>query len=414
MSARAVTACSLLLAGLAVAFGAGGATACSDDTLVNPAFALGNEAGGGGGDEGGPVNGEASTEPPARIDDLIEPLRAGSGVPGIAALVLRGATVIAEGAAGVRKLGDPTPLTTSDTWYLGTTAETMTATLAALVVEDGKLSWTSTLGTTLPDVAIHASYKDVTLEQLLGHRAGAPGTLPDAVDQALRMPGTAQARREAAVRTLLAAGPAVAPGSTVLRSDAGYLIASLMLERATGTAWEDLLRARVFDGLGMTGCRYEPLGAASGVVEPWGHIAKNDVLEPVSPGSAPEAAPAFGPAGRVRCPLRDWSKLAALHLAGARSESTPILSAASFLRLQTPVLATQALGWNAVFRTWAGEALALVEASQNPLFLALMWVAPARNVAFLVLLNESDGIAAAAADKVVSQLIARFVPGAGQ
>ncbi|MDB5216001.1 MAG: hypothetical protein JWO86_3928, partial [Myxococcaceae bacterium] len=57
---------------------------------------------------------------------------------------------------------------------------------------------------------------------------------------------------------------------------------------------------------------------------------------------------------------------------------------------------------------WAGDMLALVEASQSPLFLALMWVAPARNVAFLVLLNESDGIAASAADKVVGELIARF------
>jgi D-alanyl-D-alanine carboxypeptidase len=407
---RALAACSLLL----VTSGAlaGSVAACADDTRVNPAFPAGDDAG--TGTDGGPTpTADGSTAVPVRIDDVIEPLRAGSGVPGMAALVLRDGAVVAEGAAGVRKLGDPTPLTTSDTWYLGTTAETMTATLAALVVEDGKLSWTSTLATTLPDVTIHASYKDVTLEQLLGHRAGAPATLPAAVDQAMRMPGTAQARREEAVRSLLAAGPAVAPGSTVLHGDAGYLIAALMLERATGAAWEDLLRARVFVPLGMSACRYEPLGTASSVSEPWGHALANGALAPVAPGAAPEPPPAFGPAGRVRCPLRDWAKLAALHLAGARAESgLALLDAASFLKLQTPVLATQALGWNAVFRTWAGDALALVEASQNPLFLALMWVAPARNVAFLVLSNESDGIAASAVDDVVSQLIARFAPAA--
>jgi D-alanyl-D-alanine carboxypeptidase len=408
-SARALAACSLLLStcgGLA-----GGTIACTDDTRVNPAFPTVDEAG--AGSDGGPGQvAEASVEPPVRIDDVIEPLRASSGVPGIAALVVRDGAVIAEGAAGVRKLGDPTPLTTSDTWYLGTTVETMTATLAALVVEEGKLSWTSTLGATLPDVMMHASYKDVTIEQLLGHRAGAPATLPMAVDQALRMPGAAPARREEAARTILAAGPAVAPGSTVLHSDAGYLIAALVLERATGAAWEDLMRARVFEPLGMSACRYEPLGTASTVSEPWGHALANGVLAPVAPGAAPEPPPAFGPAGRVRCPLRDWSKLAALHLSGARAEPTALLGATSFLKLQTPVLATQALGWNAVFRTWAGDALALVEASQSPLFLALMWVAPARNVAFLVVANEADGIAASAVDDVVSQLIARFVPAA--
>jgi CubicO group peptidase (beta-lactamase class C family) len=352
-SARALAACSLLLStcgGLA-----GGTIACTDDTRVNPAFPTVDEAG--AGSDGGPGQvAEASVEPPVRIDDVIEPLRASSGVPGIAALVVRDGAVIAEGAAGVRKLGDPTPLTTSDTWYLGTTVETMTATLAALVVEEGKLSWTSTLGATLPDVMMHASYKDVTIEQLLGHRAGAPATLPMAVDQALRRPGAAPARREEAARTILAAGPAVAPGSTVLHSDAGYLIAALVLERATGAAWEDLMRARVFEPLGMSACRYEPLGTASTVSEPWGHALANGVLAPVAPGAA--------------------------------------------------------LGWNAVFRTWAGDALALVEASQSPLFLALMWVAPARNVAFLVVANEADGIAASAVDDVVSQLIARFVPAA--
>ena len=120
MSARAALACSCLLVALGVL--AGGATACTDDTRVNSAFPAGDDAGAAGA-EGGPGAGvDASSLPPVEIDDVIEPLRAGSGVPGIAALVLRDGAVVAEGVAGVRKLGDPTPLTTSDTWYLGTTA----------------------------------------------------------------------------------------------------------------------------------------------------------------------------------------------------------------------------------------------------------------------------------------------------
>lgn len=362
----------------------------------------------GGGD--GSANGEASVGPAANIDTVLEPLRAGSGVPGVAALVLRGGAVIAEGATGARKLGDPAPLTTSDTWFLGESAQTMTATLAALIVEQGKLSWTSTLGASLPDVAMHASYKDVTLEALLGHRGGAPAKLPDAVEQAMRAPGTAQARRDEAVRTLLAAAPEVAPGTEVRRSGAGYLMAAAMLERAAGAAWEDLLKTRLFEPLGMTGCGYDARGAAAGVGEPWGHAADKDVLVAVAPGEAPEPPPAFGPAGRVRCPLRDFAKLAALHLAGARHETTPLLGAQSFATLQSPVALTQALGWNAVSRPWAGAELALVAETEGPLFITVTWVAPARNLAFVVVANESDGIARAAVDKVVGQLIKAFAP----
>ena len=392
----------LLLLGVGVTV-ARAVAACSDDTQVNPAASID-----GGADA--VTASDATSGPAAVIDPLLEPLRASSGVPGIAAVVIRGGAVVAEGVSGVRKLGDPAAITAEDHWFLGESAQTMTATLAALLVEQGKLSWASTLGAVLPDYPIHASYKDVTLRALLAHRGGAPAKIPDAIDQAMRMPGDARARREDAVRALLTLAPELAPGTEVRRSDAGYLIAAVMLERVTAASWEQLVNERLFTPLGMTRCTFDARGASAGVVEPWGHVTMSDVLTPVAPGEAPEPPPAFGPAGRVRCPLRDWAKLATLHLAGARGEPTPLLSSASFLELHTPVATTQALGWNAVSRPWAGEQLALVAEAAGPLFVALVWVAPARNVAFLVVANESDSIALSAVDKVVGELIKGFVP----
>lgn len=377
--------------------------ACSDDAHVEPSAQL-------DGGLDGTTTSEASNARAAVIDELLSPLRASSGVPGLAAVVLRGGAVVAEGSSGARRLGDATPIATLDTWFLGESAQPLTATLAALVVEQGKLSWTSTLGAVLPDLPIHALYKDVTLEALLGHRGGAPAKLPDAVDQAMRVPGDAQARRTEAVRALLAAAPELSPGSEVRRSGAGYLMAAAMLERATGAPWEQLVRERLFVPLAMTACTFDGRGASAGVVEPWGHVTTGGALVAVAPGDAPEPPAAFGPAGRVRCPLRDWAKLSALHLAGARGEPTPLLGAASFTKLHSPVAVTQALGWNAVSRTWAGEELALVAETEGELFVAVTWLAPAKNVALLVVANESDSIARAAVDKVVGKLIEDYVP----
>ena len=160
-------------------------SACDDDTQVSPA----NLPDAGPSVEAGP--------PPARVEDLLEPLHASSGVPGLAALVLRDGSVIAEGAVGVRKTDDPTPVSADDVWYLGTATEAITATLAALVVEEGKLDWSSTLGAILADLPMHAAYKDVSLADLLTHRAGAPATLSDAVALALGQgDGSAQAHRD--------------------------------------------------------------------------------------------------------------------------------------------------------------------------------------------------------------------------
>ncbi|MDB4935133.1 MAG: D-alanyl-D-alanine carboxypeptidase precursor [Labilithrix sp.] len=380
------------LAGVVVSAGAG----CSDDDTQVVSTDAGTIDS---------ASADANVEPLAKIEDLLEPLRERGGVPGLAALVMRGGVVIAEGATGVRKLGDPTPIGTTDSWYLGTSVQAFTATLAALVVEDGTVAWSSTLGGVFLDVPMHASYKDVTLELLLGHRGGAPASIPDAVMQAMRGAGTPQARRDEAVRTMLQAGPETAPALDVQRSDAGYLMAASMIERATGRSWEELLRTRVFDRLGMTGCTYD----AQAAISPWGHRMNGAAVEAVQPDSDGEPPPAFGPAGRVRCPLRDWAKLCALHLAGARGEPTALLGPASFAKLHTAARTTYALGWNAVFRTWTGRSAALTHATSNTLFSGTVWLAPEKNIGFLVVTNETDDTSRIAADEVVGELVNRFV-----
>ncbi len=375
-------------------------SACDDDTQVSPA----NLPDAGPSVEAGP--------PPARVEDLLEPLHASSGVPGLAALVLRDGSVIAEGAVGVRKTDDPTPVSADDVWYLGTATEAITATLAALVVEEGKLDWSSTLGAILADLPMHAAYKDVSLADLLTHRAGAPATLSDAVALALGQgDGSAQAHRDAAVRALLAAGPGTPPHGEVLRSDAGYLIAAALLERASGSSWELMLRARVLDPLGMAGCRYDalPNAGAGAPAEPWGHTRNGSgALQAVAPGTAPEPPPAFGPAVRLRCPLRDWAKLCVMHLQGERGEKTPLLGAASFATLHSPVRTTVAMGWNAVFQTWAGRGRALTHASSNPLHSAVVWLAPDKKLTFLVVANQADDVSLVTVDRVVGELVGRF------
>ena len=117
MVASAEVLSKLLLFGVGVTVAL---AACSDDTQVNPAPSID-----GGADA--VSTSDATSGPAAVIDPLLEPLRASSGVPGIAALVVRGGAVVAEGVSGVRKRGDPTALTVEDGWFLGESAQTMTA-----------------------------------------------------------------------------------------------------------------------------------------------------------------------------------------------------------------------------------------------------------------------------------------------
>src|ERR1700690_2355757 len=90
-------------------------------------------------------------------------------VPGLAAVVLNGDQIVAEGAAGVRKSGATNRITIDDQFLLCSGTKAMTATLVAMAVEEGKLSYTTTLGDIFPDRTnqIRPAWKAVTLAQLL-------------------------------------------------------------------------------------------------------------------------------------------------------------------------------------------------------------------------------------------------------
>src|SRR5262249_1988402 len=69
---------------------------------------------------------------PAAAESALEPVRAKYDLPSLAGAVFSGDATIAVGAVGVRKRGDPTPITRADRWHLGSDTKAMTATLIAL------------------------------------------------------------------------------------------------------------------------------------------------------------------------------------------------------------------------------------------------------------------------------------------
>jgi CubicO group peptidase (beta-lactamase class C family) len=109
-----------------------------------------------------------------RMDpSALEKLRVAQELPLLAGAIARssGTQVF---VSGVRKWGDPTPSLESDKHHLGSCTKAMTATLLAIQIEKGALSWDSTLAKLFPEFApsMNESFKTVTLSQLTAHRSG--------------------------------------------------------------------------------------------------------------------------------------------------------------------------------------------------------------------------------------------------
>ena len=103
-------------------------------------------------------------------------------VPALAVVVTKDGQICDRAAAGVRKWGDPTPITTNDVFHIGSCTKSMTATLAAMFIEQGKLRWDTTIAEMFPELKgkMDKRYETVTVEQLLHHRGGVPHNPPSA------------------------------------------------------------------------------------------------------------------------------------------------------------------------------------------------------------------------------------------
>ena len=94
-------------------------------------------------------------QPTTTTDDLrslLAPIREKYDLPALAGAIVTSHKLVATGAVGVRKYGTETPVTINDEFHLGSDTKAMTATLLALLVEEGKISWGTTLGESFPDL----------------------------------------------------------------------------------------------------------------------------------------------------------------------------------------------------------------------------------------------------------------------
>lgn len=346
--------------------------------------------------------------PPRDVSALLVPVRADSDVPGIVAAVVRGKDLVAIGAAGVRKRGDDTPLTTSDKMHLGSCTKAMTATLAALLVEEGKLQWTTRLGEVCPRDSMLAAWRDVTLEQLLTNRGGASASLDaDGLWQKLfAHTGTPLEQRETLLLGVTKREPEYTPGSKFVYSNTNFALAGHMLETLAKKPWEELMQERLFRPLGITTAGFGAPGTKGKLDQPLGHRGKTPVE--VGPGSDNPAA--IGPAGTVHMSIGDWAKFVAAHLRGESDgcdATQPTLSREAFAKLHAPVGEGKnpyAMGWGVTEREWANGTV-LTHNGSNTMWFAATWIAPNADFAVLAACNVGGDSGAKACDSAVGALV---------
>jgi len=334
---------------------------------------------------------QAAVAAARNIDDLIKPLVASHGVPALAGLELEGDRIVAIGAAGVREMGKAQHVTVYDQFHLGSDTKAMTATLCAMMVQDGKLNWSSTLAELFPRHAeqMRPEYRGVTVEQLLLQRSGFPADMPAGLDDQLwKLTGSPITQRLYFLSHIVAQPPAAQPGTQFIYSNTNYILAGAIIERVTGKPWEEVINQRLFVPLGMTSAGFGAPGVAGELIEPRGHLADGKPA-PIGPGG--DNPQAMWPCGGVHCSIIDWAKFVAFQLTDGQSHPG-LLRPEYFVKMHTPMPVKgedgYAMGWATTQRDWAGG-LALNHSGSNTMWYATVWMAPKRDMAILTVCNRA-------------------------
>jgi CubicO group peptidase (beta-lactamase class C family) len=284
-------------------------------------------------------------------------------VPGIAAGMLRNGEVITAGD-GLQELGRPDPVAPDTVFRIASVTKPFTATLAMTLVQEGLLA----LDEPPPDARVEA-----TVRQLLSHEGGLASEWPEPLDDSELLELT----KGEPERLPVAAGELFSYCNT------GFWFVAAAIARALGTTFEDAMRTRVIEPLGLGSSGFEPDEAACG-------------HEQTEPGGA-EHAPAETwypcgrrPGGGLWSSVPDLLRFAEHHLGGPGP-----LTAASIAELQRPVSSgpgfCYGLGW---FLRQRGGHDAVEHPGSVLGFQSMLALVPSERFAFAALTNSSRGFAA--------------------
>jgi D-alanyl-D-alanine carboxypeptidase len=180
------------------------------------------------------------------IDAAAREALASTGAPSASIAVVRDGRIAYLQAYGSARLAPPAPAATSMRYSIGSVSKQFTATAILMLAEEGKLSLDDPVGRFVPGLSRADA---VTIRQILSHTSGYRDYWPqDYVPPFMLQPTTAGAILDRWAKIPLD----FAPGSQYQYSNTGYVLAGVIVEKASGTALLPFLSARIFRPLGMT------------------------------------------------------------------------------------------------------------------------------------------------------------------
>ena len=303
------------------------------------------------GDESNPALGATGD---GGLESQLDTIRKKYRIPALAALIVNDQGVLESTAVGLRSQSSNVEVSLDDYWHIGSITKSMTATLAAFLVDEGLIRWDTTIQEVFPEKveSILPKYRELELQQFLSMSSGLNDELSESILEKVEsglidlddQTGSQRVQNAA----LLLEYDRGLPVGEYFYTNINYVLASSMLEKVTGQDWRNLLQDKVFSQLNISEFGFGIPGTRGLLDQPLGHERINDEYQ----GVFADNPPLFDPSGRVHISLSGMAKYAMFHLKGMKGEGK-LLKAETYAALYRSRVSTEknnneegyALGW---------------------------------------------------------------------
>jgi len=185
-------------------------------------------------------------EPYPGFDAYVRSALATWKVPGVSIAIVRNDSVIYAKGYGVREIGKPATVNERTIFAIGSSSKAFTAAAVAMLVDSGKVGLDAHATAYLPGFQLYDPYatRELTVRDLLSHRSGlARGEL---------VWYGSEYDRDEILRRVRFLEPTWSFRSQFGYQNIMYLAAGQVVARVANTSWDDFIRQRLFQPLGMT------------------------------------------------------------------------------------------------------------------------------------------------------------------
>lgn len=325
--------------------------------------------------------------------DGFEELAAGAlrgfEVPGLGFGIVKDGEVILARGFGERDVEAKLPVTADTLFAIGSSTKAFTTFVLGSLVDEGKLGWDDRVADRLPGFKLYdpSATQLATPRDLVTHRIGLPR-------HDLAWYNNPNLPRSAVIERLAYFEPNEPFRQTFQYNNLMFLTAGYLIEHLTGKSWEENVKTRIFDPLGMASSNFRvaEMQRTADFAQPYEERDKKVVKVPF------RALDNMGPAGSINSSVNDMLRWVKLHLADGRAGDEALLSPSTLHELHTPQMVMRgaaerpdisppsyALGW--FVQTYRGHRM-VHHGGNIDGFSALVALFPDDGLGFVALTNK--------------------------